>query len=87
MQLHGWDRLEYLRSQILELIPAAHVRVKNEVFQSFLGEDVELGRVTVSQEIRTADGQPTITQRPYSDWPGEAKDALESFDFSDWINL
>jgi hypothetical protein len=87
MQLHGWDRLEYLRSQILELIPAAHVRVKNELFQSFLGEDVELGRVTVSQEIRTANGEPKITQRPYSDWPDGAKSALENFDFSDWVNI
>ncbi|MFI5973958.1 hypothetical protein [Streptomyces sp. NPDC051452] len=87
MQLHGWARLEYLRSQILELIPAAHVRVRNDLCQSFLNEDIELGRVTVSQEIRTAEGHPTITQRPYSEWSKSAKDALENFDFADWINL
>lgn len=87
MQLQGWERLEYLRAQILKLIPAAHVQVKNDVFQRFLDEDIRLGRVTVSHEIKMTNGDPKATQLPYSDWPDGAKEALENFDFSDWVNL
>lgn len=87
MQLQGWAKLEYLRSQIMDLIPANQVRVRDNLWLEFKNEDIELGRLTVSDAIEKASGRRKVTQVPYSQWPPKAKEALENFDFSEWVNL